>query len=293
MKIEQKILAEIVARALKEDVGAGDVTSTALIPEAAVMDAVMVCRVPGVIAGLPVAAEVFCQVHNAISFHALVDEGTRVEPGARIAEISGPARAVLEGERVALNFMQRMSGIATLTRECVDAVSGCDCRILDTRKTTPGLRVLEKYAVRVGGGYNHRMGLYDQVLIKDNHLRALLPEVNDLPGAVALAVTRARESVGNTMRVEVEAENLAMVETAIGADADIIMLDNMSDDEMREASDKVRAHRIVVSKETPLTEASGGLTLERLGDVAATGVDMISLGALTHSAPVLDLALET
>lgn len=290
-KIEQ--LAETVARALSEDVGAGDVTSAALIPEGAVMAAVMVCRAPGVIAGLPVAAEVFYQVNDAISFRALVAEGARVDPGAPIAEISGPARAVLEGERVALNFMQRLSGVATLTRKCVDAVSGYDCRILDTRKTTPGLRVLEKYAVRVGGGHNHRMGLYDQVLIKDNHLRVLLAEVGDLPGAVALAVTRARKRVGDTMRVEVEAENLAMVEAALGAGADIIMLDNMSNDEMREASDKVRAHRAAAGKETPLTEASGGLTLERLGDVAATGVDMISLGALTHSAPVLDLALET
>ena len=222
----------------------------------------------------------------------MLAEGERLDKGCRIAQIAGPARAILAGERVALNFMQRLCGIATLTRKCVDAVRDFDCRILDTRKTTPGLRVLEKYAVRVGGGSNHRMGLYDQVLIKDNHLRALLPEAGNLGDAVALAVRRARARVGGKMLVEVETEYLTMVAAALKAEAHIIMLDNMSEDEMRQAAASVRARRTETGADYPVTEASGGLTLDQLATVAATGVDTISLGALTHSAPILDLGMD-
>ena len=293
MGLDQHVVKAIVARALAEDIGSGDVTSEALVPEATMIRGVMISRSRGVVAGLSVAEEVFRQVCRDIDFKGLVTDGERVEPGTRIAEIAGDGRGVLAGERVALNFMQRLSGIATLARRCVDAVGGYDCRILDTRKTTPCLRVLEKYAVRVGGGHNHRTGLYDQVLIKDNHLRALLPEAGDLNAAVELGVRRARERVGDAMRVEVEVENVSMVEAALKSGADIIMLDNMSDDAMRRACTAVRAHRAATGRDRPITEASGGVTLDRLALVAATGVDAISLGMLTHSAPALDLAMET
>lgn len=283
---------EIVRRALAEDLGTGDVTSESLVPERAMDRAFIVARAPGVLAGIPVAEEVFRQVSLAVRFRALAQDGQAVAAGERVIETHGPARALLAGERVALNFLQRLSGIATLTRRCVEAVRGHDVKVLDTRKTTPGLRALEKYAVRMGGGVNHRFGLYDQVLIKDNHLRALLPEAGDLPGAVRLAVTRARAHLGARMRVEVEAEDLAMVRAAIEAEADIIMLDNMSLDAMREAAAWVRAQRRARGSDRPITEASGGLTLDRLAAVAATGIDTLSLGALTHSVPALDLAMD-
>ena len=290
--MDRALFADIVAGALKEDVGVGDITSAALLPVETPLRADLVTRANGVVAGLAVAAEVFHQVSARIRFKPLAHDGDRIVAGMKLAEIEGPARFVLEGERVALNFVQRLSGVATLTRRCVDAVEGCDCRILDTRKTTPGLRVLEKYAVRMGGGHNHRMGLYDQVLIKDNHLQALLPEAGDTNAAVRLAVARARDAVAEGVRVELEAENLDMAAAALEAGADIIMLDNMSDADMRSAAKAIRARRSETGRAWPVSEASGGLTLDRLAAVAATGVDTISLGALTHSAPVLDLALD-
>jgi nicotinate-nucleotide pyrophosphorylase (carboxylating) len=282
----------IVRQALAEDIGPGDITSESLIPAKSRGRAFIVSRAPGVVAGIPVAREVFRQVSPRVSFRTLARDGQRVRAGQRIAEVKGPVRALLAGERVALNFLQRMSGIATLTRRCVDAVRGHDVRILDTRKTTPVLRLLEKYAVRMGGGSNHRMGLYDQVLIKDNHLEALLPEAGSLPEAVRLAVLRARAHVRRDIRVEVEAESLDMVAAGIEARADIIMLDNMSVAGMRKACRLVRAHRRKHGCSWPITEASGSLTLNKLAAVAATGVDSISLGALTHSAPVLDVAMD-
>jgi nicotinate-nucleotide pyrophosphorylase (carboxylating) len=245
-----------------------------------------------VLAGLPVAQEVFAQVSPHCRFTPLAVEGARLTRGAQIARVEGPARALLAGERVALNFLQRLSGIATLTRRCVEAVRGREVVILDTRKTTPLLRHLEKYAVTVGGGRNHRIGLYDQVLIKDNHLHMLLPQARGLPQAVALAVRLAREKVAKEMLVEVETENLAMVEAAIAATADIILLDNMTPDQMALAARKVREARGKTGRKFPITEASGGITMENLAQVAATGVDAISLGALTHSAPALDIAMD-
>jgi nicotinate-nucleotide pyrophosphorylase (carboxylating) len=292
MELEQQTLKKLVAAALAEDVGPGDVTSEALMPESVSAEAVFVSREAGVLAGMPVAAEVFCQASADVVFTPLMNDGDILEPGSRIAVVSGPARAVLMGERLALNFMQRLCGIATLTRKCVEAVAGYDCRILDTRKTTPGLRMLEKYAVTAGGGSNHRIGLYDQVLIKDNHLGALLPEAGDILSAVTLAVTRAREHVGGRMLVELEAENLAMVDAALKAGADIIMLDNMADGDMCAAAKSVRTKRAETGSGHPITEASGGLTLDRLKDVAATGVDTISLGMLTHSVSSLDIGLD-
>ncbi len=300
---------QAVRRALAEDLGPGDVTSEALIPRQARGRAFIVCRAPGVVAGLAVAKEVFRQLRPRASFKPLTTDGRRVRPGEKVAEIAGPVRTLLAGERTALNFIQRLSGVATLTRRCVEAVAGHDVEILDTRKTTPGLRALEKYAVRAGGGTNHRMGLHDRVLIKDNHLNALLaeaggpfdgsqgrPEGNRTGGdrlrAIRLAVQRARERVGKNLLIEVEAESLPMVEAAIAAEADIIMLDNMSPAQMREAARRVRAHRKKFRSRRPITEASGGVTPDRLALIAATGVDTISLGMLTHSAPAADFAMD-
>jgi nicotinate-nucleotide pyrophosphorylase (carboxylating) len=293
MTLSREQIQMAVRRALAEDLGPGDVTSQALIPRDARGRAFIVCRAPGVVAGLTVAKEVFRQLHPSASFKPLTADGRSVRRGENVAEIVGPVRTLLAGERTALNFIQRLSGIATLTRRCVEAVADHDVEVLDTRKTTPGLRALEKYAVRAGGGTNHRMGLYDQVLIKDNHLNALLAEAGgDRSRAVRLAVLRARERVGRRLLVEVEAESLQMVEAAIAADADIIMLDNMTPARMREAARRVRAHRKRFRTRRPITEASGGVTPDKLARIAATGVDAISLGMLTHSAPAADFAMD-
>ena len=292
MTVDDKLMHRIVRQALAEDIGSGDVTSEALVPAQTFARAFIVSRAPGVIAGLPVARDVFMQISRKTRFRPLVRDGKRIRAGERVAEVRGPARALLAGERVALNFLQRLSGVATLTRRCVEAVGRHKVKIMDTRKTTPGLRALEKYAVRVGGGVNHRMGLYDQALIKDNHLRALLPEAGSLIEAVRLAVRRARDRVSRNTLVEVEADSLPMVAAAVEAAADIIMLDNMSLEAMRQAAHIVRAHRRRHHNDRPTTEASGGMTPKRVVAVAATGVDAISLGALTHSAPALDLAMD-
>ncbi len=292
MKLDGDVMRQAVRVALAEDLGTGDVTSMSLVPATACGRARLVFREEGVVAGLAVAEETFRQLAEDIDWTALRQDGDDVAAGAAIAEVSGPARFLLSGERVALNFLQRLSGIATLTRWCVRAVAGHPVKVLDTRKTTPGLRRLEKYAVRVGGGGNHRMGLYDQVLIKDNHLRMLLTEAKGLEDAVGLAVRRARAQACEGMRIEVEAETLGMARAALDAGADIIMLDNMTDADMREAVRMVREHRAREGSDIPITEASGGLDVECLPNVAATGVDTLSLGMITHSAPALDIAME-
>jgi nicotinate-nucleotide pyrophosphorylase (carboxylating) len=298
MTLPRGQIEQAVRRALAEDLGPegfsrADVTSRVLIPPGASGRAFIACRAPAVVTGLAVAKEVFTQLRPSASFKPLTADGRRARRGERVAEIAGPVRTLLAGERTALNFIQRLSGIATLTRRCVEAVAGRDVKILDTRKTTPGLRALEKYAVRVGGGANHRMGLYDQVLIKNNHLNALLAEAGgDRPRAVRLAVLRARKRVGTNFLIEVEAESLEMVEAAITAGADIIMLDNMAPARMREAAQRVRAHRRKFRTGRPITEASGGVTPDKLARIAATGVDAISLGMLTHSAPAADFAMD-
>ena len=292
MQLDRTILRRVVAQALEEDIGPGDVTSASVLPEDVAARASIASREAGVVAGMPVAAEVFRQVSTRARFTCLRSDGERVLPSTQLADITGPASALLAGERVALNFLQRLSGIATLTRRCVEAVRDYEVKTLDTRKTTPGLRHLEKYAVHIGGGTNHRMGLYDQVLIKDNHLRMLLPAAGDLAGAVRLSVQRAREKWGDRMTIEVEAESLPMVEAALEAGADVIMLDNMSLEELSAAAETVCGYRQRHGTERPVTEASGRMTLEKLTAVAATGVDTISLGALTHSVPALDIAME-
>lgn len=265
----------LIELALREDLGPGDVTTRATIPEGAWGRGAIVAKAHGVICGLPVAAEVFRAVDERISLTPHMRDGEPVQPGDAVAEVEGPLRGILAAERTALNFLCRLSGIATLTARFVDAVAPYRAVILDTRKTTPGWRHLEKYAVRCGGGRNHRMGLYDMVLIKDNHIAAC--------GSVTEAVKRVRNA-GVAVPVEVEVRDLEELREALGLGVDRILLDNFSVEEMAEAV-RIAAGRV------PL-EASGGVTLENVAEIAATGVDYISVGALTHSAPALDLSLE-
>jgi nicotinate-nucleotide pyrophosphorylase (carboxylating) len=266
--------------ALAEDLGSGDVTARAVVPKRAVARAVMRAREPLVVAGLALAEAAFRQRSPGVKVTRLADDGRRVAAGERVLAVSGPARAILEAERVALNFVQRLSGIATLTARFVAAVRGTGARILDTRKTTPGWRRFEKYAVACGGGTNHRFGLYDLVLIKDNHLAVLR---GARPNPIAAAVRAARTACPR-LKVEVEADTLNQVEQAVMAGADLILLDNMSLARLR------RAVKLVAGRAA--TEASGGVTLATVRAIARTGVDFISVGALTHSAPAVDLGLD-
>lgn len=261
---------------LQEDVGFGDVTTISTIPESEQGVGILYAKEAGIVAGLPIAEQVFSIVDSTLVFEAKVEEGARVEVGQQIAEVSGSVRSILSGERLALNLMQRLSGIATKTSEYAAAVAGTKARVVDTRKTTPGLRALEKYAVRVGGGYNHRFALYDAVMIKDNHIKGA--------GGIAQAVAAARAVIPHTMTVEVEAESFEQVQEALAAGADTIMLDNMSLDQMVEAVQFIDGRAIV--------EASGGVSLETIGDIAKTGVDIISVGALTHSVKAFDISLD-
>ena len=269
----------LVDLALTEDIGPGDITSLSTVAPGATAEGVMIAKQAGVISGIDVAAYVFERVDPEVIFIPKVANGTRVEAGQVIAALEGNARSVLAGERVALNLLQRLSGVATLTAEYVAAVAGTNASIVDTRKTTPGLRALEKAAVRDGGGRNHRLGLSDGVLIKDNHLAAI-GGADRVTRAIGLAKARAP----HTAKVEVEVTTLAEAEEAAVAGADIIMLDNMSVAEMTEAV------RIIAKRS--LVEASGGVRLDTVGAIAATGVDIISVGALTHSAPALDISLK-
>lgn len=269
-----------VAAALAEDVGTGDVTTLATVPAEAVATASLVAREELVLCGLAFAVEAFRQCSPSIQVRSLVEDGQKVPAGTVLLEISGPARGILTGERVALNFVQRLAGVATLTSMFVAAVRGTRARILDTRKTTPGWRRLEKYAVACGGGTNHRIGLFDLVLIKDNHLAALRGE---LPNAISAAVQRARQAYP-ALRVEVEADRLEQVGQAVAAGADIVLLDNMNLEQLREAVALVAGRAV--------TEASGGVNLKSVRGIAETGVDCISVGALTHSARAADVALD-
>ncbi|WP_103109927.1 carboxylating nicotinate-nucleotide diphosphorylase [Brevibacillus reuszeri] len=261
---------------LQEDLGFGDVTTMSTIPETEHGIGILYAKEAGIVAGLPIAQQVFETVDPELVFSAKVEEGTRVEVGDQIAEVSGSVRSILSGERLALNLMQRLSAIATKTSEYTAAVAGTKARVVDTRKTTPGLRFLEKYAVRVGGGYNHRFALYDAVMIKDNHIKGA--------GGIAQAVAAARAAIPHTMTIEVEAESLEQVREALEAGADIIMLDNMSNEQMVEAVQLIDGRALV--------EASGGVNLDTIGAIAKTGVDIISVGALTHSVKAFDISLD-
>ncbi|WP_129629091.1 carboxylating nicotinate-nucleotide diphosphorylase [Candidatus Oscillochloris fontis] len=280
MDLAPHIVHEIVARALAEDVGTGDLTSLAAIPAAVHAGATFVLREPAVVCGLPVVQAVFAALDPALEVRVLVDEGSHAAAGTPIASVSGPARAIVSGERVALNLLQRMCGVATLTARYVEAVQGTQARILDTRKTTPGLRALEKYAVRMGGGTNHRFALYDGVMLKDNHLAILAAQGFGL----AEALRRTRAAVGPMVRVEVEVDTLEQVQVAAEAGADMILLDNMSPADLRTA--------VAIIAGRALCEASGGITLATIRAVAESGVDYISVGALTHSARAVDIGLD-
>ncbi len=265
---------DLVRRALAEDIGAGDVTTSACVPPAARARGVFVAKAPCVIAGLDVAVEAFRQLEAGVSVDVRVADGVRCEPGATIGEVRGAAATLLAGERTALNLLQRLSGIATLTRQFVDAAAG-QITILDTRKTTPTFRALEKYAVRAGGGSNHRSGLFDAVLIKDNHIR--------LAGGIGRAVSAARARNAG-LAIEVEAETQDQVDEAIAAAADTILLDNMTTAEIRRAVSTIAGRTKI--------EISGGVMLERIAELAGTGADFVSVGALTHSAPAVDISFE-
>ncbi|MBW1992460.1 MAG: carboxylating nicotinate-nucleotide diphosphorylase [Deltaproteobacteria bacterium] len=265
----------LIELALEEDIGRGDVTTQALIPPEKKGTAQIRAKASLVVAGLPVAARVFHKLDREVHFLPMAEEGQEVKAGAVLAQLRGPVASILTGERVALNFLMRLSGIATFTRKVIAAVEGFPVAVVDTRKTTPGWRLLEKYAVKVGGGQNHRFGLYDGVLIKNNHLLAV--------GSITEAVRRARKQVHQLLKIEVEVADLQGLEEALAAGADIIMLDNMAEEEL--------ARAVEMNQGRVLLEASGGMTLERLPQVAATGVNFISMGALTHSAPAVDIHL--
>ncbi len=269
-------IEQIVTSALSEDIGSGDVTTLLTIPAGADARSEMLAKSAGVIAGLDVADAVFACLDPSAVFEAISSDGETVSPGTVIARICGSARAILTAERTALNLIQRMSGIATTTARYVQLVSHTNARILDTRKTTPGLRRLEKYSVRMGGGFNHRFGLSDGILIKDNHIVAC--------GSIEAAVKAARTEASHTLKVEVEVTDLAGLDEAIRAGADVALLDNMSLDQMREAV-KTAGGRI-------LLEASGGVNEQTVTGIAETGVDMISVGALTHSPKAMDISLD-
>ncbi|WP_270167112.1 carboxylating nicotinate-nucleotide diphosphorylase [Paenibacillus sp. SYP-B4298] len=264
---------------LAEDVGSGDITTETTIAPGHQSTAIIHVKEDGIIAGLPVAELVFHIVDPELQFRRCVLEGEAVNKGTVLAEVEGSTHSLLTGERLALNLLQRMSGIATRTRQYKAKVGERPVRLVDTRKTTPGHRVLEKYAVRVGGGANHRFGLYDAVMIKDNHIKGA--------GGIRQAVEASRARIPHTMKIEVETESIAQIEEALEAGADIIMLDNMSNEHMREAVQLIRgrAPHVVI-------EASGGVNLETIGGIADCGVDVISVGALTYSFPSLDISLD-
>lgn len=275
------VVVAAVRAALEEDGAEDDVTTSALIDPEQWGRGVFIAKDDGVVAGLPVAAAAMTAIDESVSFDTLVVDGMRVSSGTELAEVEGPVAALLASERVALNFLQRLSGIATLARAYVDAVAGTGARILDTRKTAPGLRHLERYAVRAGGGSNHRFNLATGVLIKDNHIAAAR-----LAGLVDLAqvVERARARAPHTMRVEVEVTSVEQTKEALEGGADVILLDNMTVDEIRAAVELIAGRAIV--------EASGGITLDNVRAVAEAGAQLISVGRLTHSAPALDISLE-
>lgn len=265
----------LIDLAFEEDIGIGDITTEATVPSSQKGIGTLTAKSDGIIAGLPVAERTFEKLDADLTFSAFINDGEAVNVGTPIGEVQGDAKTILIGERTALNFLQRLSGVATLTSQFANAVVDYDVKIVDTRKTTPGWRAIQKYAVRVGGGHNHRFGLYDGVLIKDNHIVAA--------GGIAQAVQRARMAAPHTVKIEVEVETVEQVNEALKAKADILLLDNMSLEMMKQVVQQVG--------ELAVTEASGGITLDRVEAVASTGVDYISVGALTHSAMPMDISL--
>lgn len=276
--LPQVMLEPLVRAALLEDLGrAGDITSDAIVPAGARGQTRLVARQPGVLAGLELARLAFRLIDPEIRFQALLADGARLEPGSEIARIEGPARGMLTAERTALNFLGHLSGVATATASIADAIAHTRCKVTCTRKTMPGLRAVQKYAVRVGGGSNHRHGLDDAVLIKDNHVA--------FAGGVAQALARARAAVGHMVKIELEVDTLEQLDEALAAGVDVVLLDNMDHDTLREAVRRVDGRAV--------TEASGRITPETAPAIAATGVDLMAVGWLTHSARVLDIGLDS
>ena len=271
-----RLIDPLIELALVEDVGSGDITTESTISDAQIARGTIVVQTSGIIAGLPIADRVFQKIDPSLEFQTFVNDGQAVEGTTPVANVSGAASSILTAERIVLNFLQRLSGTATLTAQFVAVTAGFPVKIIDTRKTTAGWRTIQKYAVRVGGGYNHRFGLYDGVLIKDNHIIAA--------GGIAQAVERARSIAPHTSKIEIEVETLDQVEEALQAKADILLFDNMPVGLMEAAVARVAGRAI--------TEASGGITLDKVEAVATTGVDLISVGALTHSAIPLDISLD-
>ena len=269
-------LDDLIKRSLEEDIGYGDITTMSVVPAEQISEGLFIAKAAGVIAGLEVAGAVFRHLDPQAVFTSLIKDGDTVPGGTIIASVQGRSRALLSGERTALNFLQRLSGIASLSRQLTEIIKDSPAELLDTRKTTPGLRVLEKYAVAVGGARNHRFGLYDGVMIKDNHIIAA--------GGIGKAVSMARARVPHTLKIEVEVEDLEQLQEALEAGADIIMLDNMAPAVMKEAVSIVQGRALL--------EASGGIKAVNLNEVARTGVDFISMGALTHSAVSLDISFD-
>ncbi len=276
--IERSYLRRLITDALREDIGHGDITTEYLIPEGHKSKAQIILKEDCVLAGAPVVKEVFHCLDPAIICRILRSDGEHLSKGTVVIELEGPTKSLLSGERLALNLLQRLSGIATLTAKFVKELQGTSAVVVDTRKTTPGLRMLEKYAVRVGGGKNHRFGLYDGILIKDNHIQA--------SGGISKAIKRAKLRAHHLVKIEIEVTTLEQLKEAIQAGADVVMLDNMNIQEIKKAVRFVRQEAPSV-----LLEASGGITLENVREIALTGVDIISVGALTHSANAIDISM--
>ncbi len=273
---EQPLVKEIIRLSLIEDIGSGDITTSLLVKKDFPAQARLVAKEQFVLAGISIFKQVFRELSSSVSFEEFFQDGDLVEKDAIICKINGSISVILKAERTALNFLQRMSGIATMTKRFVDEVSHTKVRILDTRKTAPGMRILDKYAVRIGGGYNHRLGLFDGILIKDNHIAAV--------GSIKKAIELAKKQAPHTLKIEVEVENIEQLVEAIEAGADIVLLDNMGIEQIREA--------VRLAKGKALIEVSGGVRLEDVRRIAELGVDFISIGALTHSVKGVDISLE-
>ena len=298
-KLETEKIDALIQLAIQEDIGDGDITTESLIPDSLIVEGAFLAKESGVIAGLPVVEYFFSKLDKGVSLNRKAKDGTVIDKGQTIATINGSARTLLTGERIALNFLQRLSGIATLTAQFVERIKPLKTAIMDTRKTIPGWRYLEKYAVAMGGGVNHRMGLYDQVLIKDNHLDILKVETGLKPvstsshiSIIEKAVSALRQKIKRGILIEVETRTQEEVADALKAEVDIILFDNMNIAQLKEAVKMVKNWKRSKGKHKSLTEASGNITMENVHLVAQTGVDRISVGAITHSAKALDISLE-
>ncbi len=293
VELDLEKIRDIVQLAIKEDIGDGDITSKIFIPDGSETEGVLIAKEAGIVAGLPVAGYVLSQIDENLIFTSNIEDGSMARKGTILGSVKGLTLSLLSAERMLLNFLQRLSGIATSTNMFAEKIKGFRTQIMDTRKTAPGWRYLEKYAVRVGGGINHRMGLYDQILIKDNHLKAMRAEKEN--DTISRLVKKAREQIKNGTLIEVEVEDLCQIREVMDAGVDIILFDNMEPSKIREAVEMVKEFensRDAGNGRAILTEASGNITIENVEEYADAGVDRISVGAITHSARVLDISFD-